>query len=280
MVSLKELRKQASSELEALESDSPLADVDYILIHMLGFSKSQLILGNDTVEGEKLATFNCALERLKKGEPVQYIAGGCEFMSLWFEVDSSTLVPRADTEILVEAVVERCSKLENSRIFEIGSGSGCIAVSLAHFLPHSEVLSVDISEDALNVAKRNAKRHNTENRCRFERLDIMKDLPDFRDLPTVVVSNPPYIPKADISELEKKVQCFEPMNALDGGEDGLDFYRRISADVPLVKGGILAFEVGIGQANSVCELMKKRFHSISIIPDLSGIDRVVIGYLK
>lgn len=279
MVSLKELRKQASEKLKETGNDSPLADIDYILSYVLGFSKSELIFGDKHLDCEQQRIFSSAFERLLSGEPVQYIAGGCEFMSLWFEVSSATLIPRADTEILVESVVDLCKERENLNIFEVGTGSGCIAVSLAHFLPQAEVLSVDISEEALAVAKRNSSRLGTESRCRFEKLDIMKELPELEKLPDVIVSNPPYIPDKDISGLEKKVKDFEPLSALIGGCDGLDFYRRIARDVPLAKGGILAFEVGIGQATDVAAIIKDRFRDIRLVRDLSGIERVVLGFL-
>lgn len=280
MVSIKTLRKAAAAELEKNGNNSPLADVDYLLMRLLGISKSELILGDKILDAAQEEIFDAALLRLMQGEPVQYVAGGCEFMSLWFEVSRDTLIPRADTEILVEKVIELCSKKEAPKIFEIGSGSGCIAVSLAYYLPTARVLSVDVSEGAANIAEKNAKAFGVENRCRFEICDIMKGFPDFAELPQMVVSNPPYIPKRDIESLEKKVKKFEPLTALEGGEDGLVFYRRIAKDVPIGEGGILAFEVGIGQAAEVAEIMGERFCDIEILRDLSGIERVVTGKLR
>ncbi len=271
MVSLKALRKSAILELS--DNESPSADVDSILLSM-GFSKSDIIIGEKSVD-EKL--LRPALERLKSGEPVQYITGGCEFMSLRFEVNPATLIPRADTEILVETVIDLC-KDRPVNILEIGSGSGCIAISLAHYLPASHILSVDISEKALETAQRNAENNGVSHRCKFEKCDIMQSFPQIA--PDIVVSNPPYIPQTDIEELERKVKNFEPLTALDGGKDGLDFYRRISKDVKLTSQGILAFEVGINQAADVAEIMSTRFENIKIIKDLSGIDRVVVGTLK
>ncbi len=276
MVNLKELRKKAILQLSSLEFDSPTADVDSILLS-LSFSKSDIIIGEKLVVPELEEKFNKAIKRLAKGEPVQYIAGGCEFMSLWFEVNSATLIPRPDTEILVEAVIDLC-KDGPVNILEIGSGSGCIAVSLAHYLPASSILSVDVSEKALETAQKNAENNGVFDRCKFEKCDIMQNFPQIT--PDVVVSNPPYIPRADIEELERKVKDFEPLTALDGGNDGLDFYRKISTEVKLTPQGILAFEVGINQAADVAEIMSPRFENIQIIKDLSGIDRVVVGILK
>lgn len=280
MVSLKELRKKAAQELEKTGNDSPLADIDYILSHVLGFSKTELLFGDRLLNDDRQHIFTKAFERLLTGEPVQYIAGGCEFMSLWFEVNSSTLIPRSDTEILVETVVDLCKVRRSLNILEIGTGSGCIAVSLAHFLPCAKILSVDISEDALATAKRNAQRLKVDGQCSFEKLDIMNQLPEFSALPDVIVSNPPYIPREDIDSLDEKVKAFEPLSALDGGRDGLDFYRRISQNLPLSEGGILTFEVGINQAADVSAIMGPRFRDITVVRDLSGIERVVLGFLR
>lgn len=276
MVNLKVFRKTAIEKLQALGNDSPAADIDSIFLSM-DFSKSDIIIGEKKLSEEQLSFCDSALSRLVSGEPVQYIVGGCEFMSLWFNVNSSTLIPRCDTEILVEYLIDKLNG-KQVRILDIGTGSGCIAISLAHYLPESEVLSIDISDKALKTAKENAKINGVSERCHFEHCDILSYIPNFPA--DVVVSNPPYIPKADIHTLDKKVKEFEPLTALDGGEDGLIFYRRISNDIPISPEGILAFEVGIGQANDVANIMSERFKEIKIIKDLSGIDRVVCGKLK
>lgn len=278
MVRLKELRKKSAESLALCGNDSPLADVDYVL-KALGFDKNDIILGERAVNDELLKKFETAIGRLKSGEPVQYIVGECEFMSLKFSVNTATLIPRSDTEILVEAVAEFCKDMGKVKILEIGSGSGCIAVSLAHILPDTRVVSLDISREALSVAKQNAKRNDVSDRVEFIEHNIMEGFPDLRFIPDVVVSNPPYIPSTDIDCLDKKVRAFEPSSALDGGEDGLDFYREITKNVSLKKDGLLAFEVGINQAEAVSALMDERFYDIKIVKDLSGIDRVVMGKL-
>ena len=280
MVSIKALRRSAAEKLQENGNKSSLADVDFLLRYLLKFSKSDIVLGDKILDPAQIEIFEKALERLLEGEPVQYVVGGCEFMSLWFEVTSDTLIPRADTEILVEKVMELCGNLDEVSIFEIGSGSGCVAVSLAYYLLGARVLSVDISEGAVRVANKNARDLGVDDRCRFEICDVMRGFPVFEELPKVVVSNPPYIPKRDIESLEKKVKSFEPLTALEGGEDGLDFYRLITSQVPICEGGILAFEVGIGQAHEVSEIMRQRFCDIEIIRDLSGIERVVVGRCK
>lgn len=280
MVNLKELRKWAVSELEKCGNDSPVADVDYILAHLLGFKKSDIVFGDKLVDVNQKKLFDNALLRLTSGEPVQYVVGGCEFMSLWFEVNSSTLIPRSDTEILVELLIDTAKTRDELNIFEIGTGSGCIAVSLAHYLPKARIVSADISTEALNTAGKNADRLGVADKCEFVQCDIMKEFPAFDKLPDIVVSNPPYIPHNDIAGLEDKVKLHEPLSALDGGCDGLDFYRRIAEDVPMSADGILAFEVGIGQAQDVVKIMSGRFYNIEIHRDIAGIERVVTGRLK
>ena len=280
MVKIRDLRKKAIKELIVTGNDSPAADVDFIFSTFLKVDKADLIIGEKTLDTFETERFFQALERVKNGEPVQYAVGGCEFMSLWFEVNSNTLIPRADTEILVETIIERYRNFENVNIFEIGTGSGCISVSLAYYLPGARVTTVDISKGALDVARKNGERLGVTERTEFLECDIMAGFSELEYLPDVVVSNPPYIPKADIEMLEKKVKDFEPMTALDGGTDGLDFYRRIAGTVPIAPNGMLAFEVGIGQAGQVAQIMGERFCNIEIIKDLSGIDRVVLGKLR
>ncbi|MBQ9736873.1 MAG: peptide chain release factor N(5)-glutamine methyltransferase [Clostridia bacterium] len=279
MVKIKEIRKKAAERLETAGNDSPLADTDYILKH-IGFSKNDILMGDKELDKTRENVFWQAIRRVELGEPVQYVTGNCEFMSLNFEVNSATLIPRSDTEILVETVIEHCKDKKDINILEIGSGSGCIAVSLAKFLPNANVVSVDISSDALNVAQRNAASNGVEDRVKFIKHDILTGFPTPRMIWDVIVSNPPYIPSGDIDGLDKKVKFFEPLSALDGGADGLDFYRFISKSASLSKGGVLAFEVGINQAKAVADMLSERFCDIKIAKDLSGIDRVVLGIIK
>lgn len=278
MVKLKELRKKSTEILKGCQNDSPLADTDYILSH-LGFSKTDLVLGEKEVDPECEEIFWQYISRLESGEPVQYITGKCEFMSLDFEVNSYTLIPRSDTEVLVEAVIAAAKSIPHPRILEVGCGSGCIAVSLAHYIPDARVLSIDISDGALAVAKRNAVANGVDKRTEFIKHNVFDGFDFCRDIPDIIVSNPPYIPKADVLTLDRKVKEFEPLTALDGGNDGLDFYRFIAQNCKLTQNGYLAFEVGINQAKDVAEIMSKRFCDIKILPDLARIERVVVGTL-
>ncbi len=279
MVKIKEFRKAAAERLKKVNNESPLADVDMLLLSK-GYTKNDLLLGDKIIDEKLSEELEKSLREIELGTPVQYVVGCCEFMSLPFAVTKDTLIPRADTEILVEEIISRLKNKPEPTIFEVGSGSGCIAVSLAYYLPESKIVSADISECALAVARKNADINGVASRVSFVNHNIMKGFWDFEKCPDAIVSNPPYIPKEDILKLDKKVRDFEPLSALDGGIDGLDFYRLIAKTAPLEKGGILAFEVGIGQADKVAELMSPNFKNIELIKDLSGIDRVVIGIKK
>ncbi len=279
MVKLKELRSRAREILAGTKNEDYMADID-VLLGNLGFSKGEILLGDASVDEKAEEDFWAGVERLRQGEPVQYIVGKCEFMSMDFFVNPHTLIPRADTEVLVENVIDLLKEKTAPRIFEVGSGSGCIAVSLAKFLPKATVVSVDISPDAIRVAQRNAKANGVADRVKFVCHDIFDGFLEFAKDADAVVSNPPYIPKEDIAGLDEKVKDFEPISALDGGNDGLDFYRFMCENTPQKPDSILAFEVGIGQARDVDKLMAADFENIRIIPDLSGIDRVVVGTRK
>lgn len=251
-------------------------DTQLIMCHVMGIDKLKMIINGDmplTRTEEK--KFSELIMRRKEGEPVQYILGKCEFMGLDFEVNPSVLIPRPDTEIIVEAVLERMDK---GHILEIGSGSGCIPVSIAYYNKHITALSIDISHDATHTAKRNAEKNGVAGRVKFITADVFDGVDGVFD---AVVSNPPYVETVVIPTLQPEVQR-EPSIALDGGADGLDFYRYITKTAPdnLREGGLLAFEVGHTQADSVADMMKKDFTKIEKIKDLAGIERVVLGYKR
>lgn len=280
IVKLKELRKNAINKLADTENTSPHADVDFVLVNMLGINKTDIIIGDREMTEEEQKKLENAVERICQGEPVQYVVGSCEFMSLKFEVNPATLIPRADTETLVETVMDFCRKTGRTKILEIGCGSGCVSVSLAYYLKESKVFAMDILQKALETSARNAAALEVADRTEFFRHDIMQGFPEIEDGVDVVVSNPPYIPSKDIEELEKKVKAFEPRTALDGGADGLDFYRKIAACAKINSGGMLAFEVGFDQAEAVKKILHEcEYKNIESVKDLSGIERVVSGIL-
>jgi release factor glutamine methyltransferase len=245
-------------------------DTHLLMCHFLNVDRLYLLCHKN----ERLSNpegFFDLVERRKNREPLQYITGKCEFMSMEFEVDKNVLVPRADTEILVEAVID-FAKDKRLKMLEIGTGSGCISISCGKNCPNLEIDAVDISALALSIAKRNGEKHKVP--INFIQMDILKDFP--RGRYDIVVSNPPYIKKNDIKSLMPEVQDFEPEIALDGGEDGLVFYRVIAEKA---KGcSFVAFEVGYDQSKEVAEILKgHEYQNIKIIPDLSGINRVVTG---
>lgn len=272
MVKLSDLRK----EFYSLSLDR--LDTDVILTETLKIDKSKLFSDIYISETEeKLIREN--IKRLLMGEPVSYIVGHREFMSLDFKVNSSTLIPRADTEILVEELI-KIYEGKKPFIFEIGTGSGCIPVSLAYYIKDAHIMSCDISEKAIETAKENAKNNGVADRVSFIEHDILSGFPALEEAPDCIVSNPPYIESDVIQTLDENVKNFEPLSALDGGRDGLDFYRSIIKENPLRKGGLLAFEIGYNQGKSVSGLMENDYTDIRIIKDLGGNDRVITGIKK
>lgn len=222
------------------------------------------------------------VERHLAGEPVAYLIGEWEFYGLPLDINSDVLIPRPDTEALVEQAVEHLKTLDGGRVLDLCAGSGCIGLAVASQVPDIRVVLGEISEGALKVCRQNIRRTAMSGRvipiCVNALEKPEKNLGEFQ----CILSNPPYIPTADIDGLDTSVKDYEPHMALDGGEDGLDFYRAISAqwkDV-LAPGGRLYFEVGIGQADAVLRLMRAQgFGDIQIVKDLSGIPRVVYGTL-
>ena len=271
-----------SKELENM-SDTPRLDVEILLEKALGGVDSlyiRLNLGKElTKEQEDL--FNLFIQDRLKGRPVAYIVGNREFMGLDFYVQEGVLIPRPDTEILVEELIEICKDKENLNILDIGTGSGAITISLAKYLNTSNVKSFDISDIALEVGKKNAISNEVDNRVEFIKSDLFSAIKDKDIKFDVIVSNPPYIPKKDIKTLHTQVKDYEPYIALEGGDDGLDFYRSITeqSKLYLKENGILAYEVGHDQAQDVAKIMETNgYTKIYTKKDLQGIDRVVIGY--
>jgi release factor glutamine methyltransferase len=266
--------------------EEPAVEASILMCHILGCNRAWLFVhSTDSPAASDVSRFRELIGLRSTGMPVQYLIGHQEFMSLDFCVNPSVLIPRQDTEILVEAMLEAGRELQRKngrppQILDIGTGSGCIAISIAHYLPESEITAADISEKALETAKYNASRIAGGERISFIKTDLYADIVGRRY--DIIVSNPPYIIHKEIDYLQREVGGFEPRQALDGGEDGLDFYRRITEGAPdvLRKNGILAFEAGAGQAVDIAAMMDKKFTGIQIRKDLSGIDRVVFGQIK
>ncbi len=268
---------------EALhQAQIPEAELDarLLLEHICATNRNDLLVhGDREVEEEKLAAYRAAIARRKERIPLQYITGQQDFMGLEFKVNEHVLIPRQDTEILVEEVMRQMQ--DNSRILDMCTGSGCILLSLLHYSNWCEGVGVDISREALGVAKANGEALLAEEkRPTWLESNLFESVEGKFD---IIVSNPPYIRTEVINTLMPDVRLHEPMQALDGTEDGLFFYRRITQEAPkyLTKEGILYFEIGHDQAGEVSKLMENAgFSDINVVKDYAGLDRVVYGILR
>ncbi|MBE7036857.1 MAG: peptide chain release factor N(5)-glutamine methyltransferase [Ruminococcaceae bacterium] len=279
-----ELLQNATGQLQNAGIDNARLDAEVLLAHLLNRERLYLVTHRtDEIAADIADAFRHLIVRRVKHEPVAYLIGQREFMSLDFSVCPGVLIPRPDTETLVELILETTPKQEPFTLLDLCTGSGAIAVSLAHYLPNSHVTAVDISDICVETAKKNATRNGVAGRVQVLQADILKPLPSL-DLFDCVVSNPPYIPTKVLETLEADVQDFEPHTALDGGGDGLIFYRHIIQNAPafLRKGGLLALEIGHDQRDAVTHLMAESgfFTQVDIRRDLAGIDRVVFGRFK
>ena len=296
--------------------ESPRLDAEVLLAHVLEKQRIYLYVHFDEpLQPGELAAYREMVKQRVLHVPVAQILGEKEFMGLTFKVTADTLVPRPDTEILVQAAVERLKAMKGEakapedealadgeeassaadrdeaaadvsqeplRIADIGTGSGAICLSVLRYLAGTVADTVDISPAARAVAEENAASLGLSDRVTFHTGDLLQPLVGMTF--AAILSNPPYIPEADIATLAPEVRLKEPHTALSGGRDGLDFYRRLAKEAPamLVPGGFMAFEVGIHQAEPVAALAKANPLSArtEILPDYAGIDRVVVGWRK
>jgi release factor glutamine methyltransferase len=255
------------------------ADAEMLMMHQTGKNRAWLIAHSDDEFGG-CASIGYAklIERRLTGEPIQYIVGECEFYGLPFRVTRDVLIPRPETEHLVEKVIGLAALFPRPRIVDVGTGSGAIAVALACKLPGAQIMATDVSAAALEVARGNAERNGIVERMRFVEGDLLA--PIAGEQFEMVVSNPPYVAEGDRGTLAVEVREYEPDRALYAGTHGLDIYRRLipSAHAALVPGGFLAMEIGCGQREAVVGQMKDAgFTQVECVADLQGIDRVVWG---
>ena len=257
-------------------SDRARMDSELLLMHVLGRNKAWLMAHGDADVPQKACdSFIALLERRYRGEPMQHITGECEFYGLPFKVTRDVLVPRPDTEHLVEKVIELAQHFERPRIVDVGTGSGAIAVVLAHTLPAAEITATDLSDSALAVARENAERNNVAAQIHFLQGDLLA--PIVGEPFDIVASNPPYVPNSERALIAVEVREYEPALALFGGPDGLDIYRRLipAAHSALVPGGFITLEIGFTQAEAIEQLLASSgFRNIEFTPDLQGIPRV------
>ena len=258
-------------------AETPRLDAEVLLSYLLGQKRIFLYVHFDQpLTAEELARYREMVKRRAAGEPVAYICGEKEFMGLTFKVTPAVLVPQPDTETLVEAVIERLKGKEGARIADVCTGSGAIALALAHYLPETSVAATDISADAVSIAKENAENLGLSERVEFREGDLLAPLSG--EPFDAIVSNPPYIPSVEIAGLPREVRA-EPIIALDGGADGLDFYRRlVHESAALLKdGGFLAVECGDTQAGAIAEMaVTGGFGRTEIVHDLADKERVVV----
>jgi release factor glutamine methyltransferase len=246
-----------------------------LVLHLIQRDRAFLManpLSNLSAEGA--VCYYVLLERRLAGEPMQYITGETEFYGLPFQVNRSVLIPRPETEHLVEKVLALAAGFEKPRILDVGTGSGAIAVALAHELPEAQVAAIDLSAAALAVARGNAERNGVAGRIRFVEGDLLA--PFAGEQFEIVVSNPPYVAESDRAQLDVEVRDYEPGLALFAG-NGLDVYRRLIPDAraALAAGGFLALEIGYGQDEAVAGLLAEAgFKQIEFTADLQGIPRV------
>ncbi|MEY8426781.1 peptide chain release factor N(5)-glutamine methyltransferase [Lachnospiraceae bacterium 46-15] len=281
-MTLWEALKIGEKYLEKREIPDAALDAWYLLEDILKqeygekVNRAWFLLNRQEEIGEGLHTvYRQALEQRGIHVPLQYITGEQEFMGIPFLVNHKVLIPRQDTEILVEEVMKTARP--GMKLLDMCTGSGCIAISLVKMVPGLEATASDLSGEALEVARENARRQETE--ITFVQGNLFEAVKGQFD---IIVSNPPYIPAAEIEELMEEVRLFEPRAALDGREDGLYFYQRIIEESPgyMKEGGWLIFEIGCSQGEQVSELMKDAgFSHVSICKDLAGLDRVVKGRL-
>lgn len=279
---IRDLLKIGENMLVQAGIPDPRVDAEALFCYALHMTKEKLFMSwPEVLADEQCEHYFNVLEIRAAGRPLQYIVGSTEFMGLTFEVNENVLIPRQDTEILVETALDviRGGSEKKPRILDLCTGSGAIAVAMAHALPGAAVAASDISPEAIEVAKRNAAR---------SKVKIAFDCGDLFDPYKgrfgnkkfdYIISNPPYIPSDVIPTLQREVKDHEPMSALDGGKDGLDFYRIILAAAPtfLKKGGCLLLEIGCDQADAVRELaLDADFAGCEIRRDLAGRDRVAI----
>ncbi len=253
-------------------------EADWIISHVTDMSQADFVLHPREVTDAELEEIKEIVKKRNSGMPLQYILGETEFMGLKFLVNELTLIPRADTETLVETVISKIGK-KKLKVLDIGTGSGCIGISIAKLCKNTEVTLLDYSDGILSVAKKNAELNGVD--VKLEKCDILEEIPEGKY--DIVVSNPPYIETETIFSLDNIVSSYEPVEALDGGFDGLMFYRRIieiASDI-LEEGGLIAFEIGYNQGEEVVEMLKEEgFSGVKLKQDACDNDRVVIARLK
>jgi release factor glutamine methyltransferase len=288
--------REGMARLRAAHVPSHTLAAELLLMHALGRDRTWLYTHPeaplDLVDAEK---YFALIERRAAGEPTQYLTGKQEFWGLEFEVTPAVLIPRPETEHLMEVALARLGPggfilhlnsglpREKLRVADVGTGSGCLAVALAGELPHAEVFAMDISGAALEVARRNATRHHVADRIHFLQADLLEALKQEAQSFDLIVSNPPYVARKDAPQLQREVRDHEPQAAVFGGPSGVEIYARLieEAGKLLRPGGILVLELGYNSAEHVCAILKEQkcWTNVTFTNDLAGIPRVTAADL-
>lgn len=265
---------------KGFERNEAISEVDFVFEIVANVTSKDILMGKSVDSKFEKEITDVVAERVSTKKPIQQILGQSYFMSERFFVNEYTLIPRPETEILVLECLKLIPKVENVNILDIGTGSGCIPVSIAKRGNNAKITAVDICENALKVAKKNSQLHKVEAQIDFVKSNLFSNI---NEKFNIIVSNPPYIPITEKTNLQSEVRDFEPENALFAYDDeGVEFYKKIIEESKkhLFEGGYLLFELGIGQSFLVKELMiQNGFSQINIIKDLDDIDRVIVGQL-
>lgn len=281
-MTIRETLRRGMIELKSNNIDEPKLKARLIMQYILNKPRQYLLVNDDiTLTLRQEVNYFKLIKKLIKGIPLQHITHQQEFMKMNFYVNEDVLIPRPDTEILVEEVIELAKKINAKKILDLCTGSGAIAISLAKYIKDSQITAVDISDKAIRIAKKNAKDNEVENQITFIQSDLFKNIK--KEKFDIIVSNPPYIKKEIISTLDKEVQK-EPIIALDGGWDGLDFYRKIIGQgyEYLKFKGYICLEIGYDQKIDVIEIIENEEKYIDTYckKDLYGNDRAIITKLN
>lgn len=281
-MTIAECLKEAAGTLRSAGVAQPERESASLLMFALDRDRTFLISHNEyELTATEKRSFEGYISRRSSREPFQHIVGKQEFYGLDFEVSPDVLIPRPETELLVETAIDILRDSEYPRFCEIGTGSGCITVSVLHELKNARAVAVDISGGAIKVARRNARSNGVFERIEFVVSDVFSAIAEQKF--DAILSNPPYIPAADISTLQPEVRDFDPVIALTDGGDGLSIINRIVVESPkfLVSGGFLLLEIGFGQAENVADMFDKMvWHDVRFLPDLQGIRRVVLAQIN
>jgi release factor glutamine methyltransferase len=278
-VRILEVIQKTTPYFEKQGIESPRLTIELLLAHLLKKKRMDLYLEFEReLDEATLARLREMVKRRVTGEPLQYITGEVDFCGLKFQVDKRVLIPRPETELLVETVAGRNPR----KIVDVGTGSGCIAIALAKKLPEAEITALDVSPEALEVARGNAALHQIEKNIRFLESDLLEALPD-GFVVDAIVSNPPYIADGELVKLPKEVRDFEPVRALAAGEDGLKVIQRLVMDARriLSPSGFVALEIGAGQRAAVEEIFGQQgLAVVEVVKDLQGHERVIVAQPK